>query len=79
MITHTHACANTYSKSRDKDTDDCVCIPTSRESDLLHPSARQLLLQHTEFPTTNPKFPLGIPAQCGRNLQCSGFTGREAV
>lgn len=31
------------------------------------------------IPNYIPEFPSDIPAQCGGNLRCGGFTGSQAV
>lgn len=75
-LTHTHAqhMMQIYTSRRR-----CVhvqCMPTlSRESDLMRLNVTPAVAAECCIPGYIPGLPSDIPAQCGGNLQCGGFTG----
>lgn len=61
------------------DADECISDYVSRENDLMQPDTTPTAAAARCIPNCIPEIPSDIPAQCGGNLQCGDFTGRQAV
>lgn len=77
-LTHT-ACKYMPQKYTDIDADECISNYVSRDHmrPITTPTAAAAAARC--IPSYIPEFPSDIPAECGGNLQCGDFTGREAV